>query len=176
MSDAERLQLMPDATALRNSPKKPEEQRVTSPLTPGPSILPDETAKLASYTPLHSHHGSSSTLSQAVFSGQVHAASGALLSQDLAPHQLVKSQAHVLLSTDEQGLGEMFIDAPKYELGAESLAAEGTVKHLPLATVENYYHSYRTQMYELGNRFTPAALNNSFILDRSAFVDRQRQE
>ena len=89
MSVAERLQRVLAAATLRNTPKKrPVEQMVTSPS----SNPPDRAAKLACYTALYGSRGSSSVLSLAVPSGQFHTASSALLSQDLAPQQLVKSQ------------------------------------------------------------------------------------
>jgi len=104
MSVAERLQRVLDAATLRHTPKRPAEQRVTSPF----SNLPDRAAKLACYTALYGSHGSSSVLSLAVPSGQAHAASVALLSQDLAP----TSSARLRLHEREQAAALLFASLP----------------------------------------------------------------
>ena len=47
------------------------------------------------------------------------------------------------------------------------------VKHLTLATVETYCHSYRVQIYEMGMRFTSALLKKCVTHDFAALVDLQ---
>ena len=44
---------------------------------------------------------------------------------------------------------ELLVDSTKYEVDAGSRGAGGAVKHLTLATVENYCHSYRAQISNL---------------------------